>query len=782
MDTDLNANLNANLNENANIEKKKTICLNMIVKNESEIILDTLKNLCSYIPFDYWVISDTGSTDTTKEIICAFFKERNIAGELVEHEWQDFAYNRTKALECAFNKTDYLLIFDADDSIQGNFVLSNMLDLGLDSYNLRFGKDVTYLRPLIINNRKKWCFKGVLHEFLSAMEDNINGVVGTVGGDYYLISGRHGNRSKNPNKYIDDARVFVKAVDKEMSEENGGDKGLICRYTFYCAQSYKDAGPSYFLDAIEWYKKVLVMNNWVQEKYYACLMIGNLYHLLQDSDNAIKYWIYTSEYDMERIEGVVYAMEGLRNNGNHTMVNMLYHKFKHYNKNMGNDKLFVDKTKYKDLIEYNASICSYYVVGEKKTGYECCKKILQNNIIGESLMKSTLSNIQFYKEYMRMDSDKTLYNKIILKISEPIILNTQFSKHLCKASKNILFYTGFSYSDWNFSYMKNNALGGSEKAVAYLSSYFPKEYRIFVSGGVEYEQLDNVTYIHNNQLQDLIKVTAFHTIICSRYLGFLEMFTDLNFYQFYIWGHDCVFKGSNDLSDKQIISKWNNYIDGCVCQTNWHAIEFKRLYPELEDKIITINNGIDIRLFDREVDGESKRIKNRFIYSSCTERGLKTIVEMWPRILDILPDATLIVSSYNDFPSRSDEVELKKRMDPYPDSIQHLGKLNSNQLYNEMRRSEYWLYPTCFLETSCITSMEMLASGVICIYYPVAGLVDTIQHYGIPVKDQNEIIEKLTELSKDEERKMELRKNGIQYSLSCSYENRVEEWIQLLGL
>ena len=92
------------------------------------------------------------------------------------------------------------------------------------------------------------------------------------------------------------------------------------------------------------------------------------------------------------------------------------------------------------------------------------------------------------------------------------------------------------------------------------------------------------------------------------------------------------------------------------------------------------------------------------------------------------------------------------------------------------------MYPTCFLETSCITSMEMLASGVICIYYPVAGLVDTIQHYGIPVKDQNEIIEKLTELSKDEERKMELRKNGIQYSLSCSYENRVEEWIQLLGL
>jgi len=53
----------------------KTICLNMIVKNEEHIIADTLKNLCSYINFDYWVISDTGSTDNTKKLICDFFIE-----------------------------------------------------------------------------------------------------------------------------------------------------------------------------------------------------------------------------------------------------------------------------------------------------------------------------------------------------------------------------------------------------------------------------------------------------------------------------------------------------------------------------------------------------------------------------------------------------------------------------------------------------------------------------------------------------------------------------------
>ena len=48
---------------------KSTICLNMIVKNESHIILSTLKNVLEHINIDYWVISDTGSTDDTIDII-----------------------------------------------------------------------------------------------------------------------------------------------------------------------------------------------------------------------------------------------------------------------------------------------------------------------------------------------------------------------------------------------------------------------------------------------------------------------------------------------------------------------------------------------------------------------------------------------------------------------------------------------------------------------------------------------------------------------------------------
>ena len=146
------------------------LCLNMIVKNEGHIIKDTLTKLLNKVPLiDYWVISDTGSTDETKKIISDFFKERNIKGELFDDEWKDFGHNRTKALEHAFGKSRFLMVFDADDEICGDFVLP---DLKIDSYHFQFGdvNGISYTRTQIINNKKKWKYVGVLHEIITCCE------------------------------------------------------------------------------------------------------------------------------------------------------------------------------------------------------------------------------------------------------------------------------------------------------------------------------------------------------------------------------------------------------------------------------------------------------------------------------------------------------------------------------------------------------------------------------------------------------------------------------------
>ena len=65
-------------NKPTRMDKEKlimsTICLSMIVKDESHIIHECLESIAPHI--DYWCICDTGSSDNTKEIIKDFFEEK----------------------------------------------------------------------------------------------------------------------------------------------------------------------------------------------------------------------------------------------------------------------------------------------------------------------------------------------------------------------------------------------------------------------------------------------------------------------------------------------------------------------------------------------------------------------------------------------------------------------------------------------------------------------------------------------------------------------------------
>jgi len=373
----------------------------MIVKNESHIIVKTLENLCSYIEFDAYFISDTGSTDNTMDLIRGFFKERGVPGHIEQVEWRDFGFNRTLSLQMAFNKTDYLFIFDADDSIHGDFRMPR--DLTHDAYQLKLGQSFVYLRTLIVNNRKRWRFVGVLHEYIACVDKEESSTA--IQGDYYVESGRGGSRNKDPNKYINDAAVLERGFHEEMgngANGGGGDRALAERYSFYCAQSWMDAGPAYIDKAIEWYLRVLGQNNWAQEKYYSALCLGDLYNKKGDKYNSVKYYCKTIEYDEERIEGVASVMEILRADGNHVMVNALYHKYKNYNK-FPQNKLFLTTDKYHDVIEYNNSISAFYI-SDKRSGYECCKTILRHNIMAYHFLTSTYNNLRFYQQFFDEDS------------------------------------------------------------------------------------------------------------------------------------------------------------------------------------------------------------------------------------------------------------------------------------------------------------------------------------------------------------------------------------------
>ena len=72
------------------------ICLNMIVKNESKIIIRCFESLKSIV--DYIIVTDTGSSDNTVELMNKYLVDNNIEGKIYYEPWKNFGYNRTNSI------------------------------------------------------------------------------------------------------------------------------------------------------------------------------------------------------------------------------------------------------------------------------------------------------------------------------------------------------------------------------------------------------------------------------------------------------------------------------------------------------------------------------------------------------------------------------------------------------------------------------------------------------------------------------------------------------------
>ncbi len=734
-----------------------TVCLNMIVKNEAHIIAETLNKLISKIKFDYYVICDTGSDDNTPEIINNFFNEHSIPGEIFINEWRDFGYNRSLALKYAKNKADYILIFDADDTIIGDIIIPEKLTF--DSYYLKFEN---YQRVCLVKGDLNWKYIGVLHEYISCETEVTESV---IEGNYFIVSGRTSSRNKDPKKYLKDAEILKKGYYDSL---NDGD-GLHNRYVYYCANSYCDAGLKE--EAIQWYLKTLESEGWYEERYNACIKLGDLI----ETNERYYYYLESYRHSQKRVEGILKLIIHYTCKSNYDIAWSYYTLIQNYYENEYptdrlSTKLFANIADYTFYLPYYMIIVCEKL-GKNETGLKMytliCDKKPESS---QWWINNLVYNFQFFK-----NSEKVIpklksyldYLKTKGIVEAPEWKNTL---RLFNNSFKIFIYTGFAEKPWNDTWALTNALGGSERAILNLVKCFPSNYNITIAGDLIPEQIDNVTFITRNDINNVLNV-HFDVIIVSRYVSFFTLYPRFKCDKLILMAHDTYFMnnliGCNK-SSNEIIKENLNKIYTTVCLTKWHRNHFQQVtHPELKE-IRIINNGINPELFKTKFT----KIANSFVYTSGSMRGLYRLMQLWEDILVLFPNANLNISSYEDFPKNDTDILIKEMIDHYPSVIHH-GKLNQNDLYHLMGKSEYWLYPCCFDETSCITALEMLMSEVICLYYPRAGLVDTIGKYGIQISEGNEI-QSLKNIDKNY-----YRVNGRRYAESISWQNQSKLWVNL---
>ena len=363
-----------------------TVCLSMIVKNETHIIHECLDSIHKYI--DYWVIVDTGSTDGTQELIKNYFAEKGIPGELIEKPWVSFGHNRSEALALCDGKADYAWMIDADDKIVGDFKFPNDRNMVADGYALKCGRDqCIWWRNQIFKTDIGWKYIGVLHEYAHCDKQPLHQE--KIEGNYHLEARTLGARNVNitqVEKYSKDAELLLEALKTEPDNS---------RYQFYLAQSYFDSQQ--WDKATEAYYKRVEMGGWEEECYYSLFRVA-LIAMAQEKEWPIIQQKLLDAYDYRpcRAEPLHIIARSLRMMGRPRAACMFAVQaaqipYPHQ------DILFIDTNVYKWMVLDEVGATAFYT-HNYSSGYAACEMLLKENRLPPSEVERVQKNYQAYAQ------------------------------------------------------------------------------------------------------------------------------------------------------------------------------------------------------------------------------------------------------------------------------------------------------------------------------------------------------------------------------------------------
>lgn len=350
------------------VVRRPSICLCMIVKNESAVIERCLVSVRDLV--DHWVISDTGSTDGTQDLIRGALA--GIPGELHDDPWIDFGHNRSLNLTHARGKADYLLLIDADMVLRRE---GDLPELTADSYMVRHSGDVEYRNKRLIRGNMPWRYVGATHEYLTTDRPEHQHNLDALVVDHFADGG---SRS---DKFERDARLLTADLERDPANT---------RTVFYLAQTRRDLGERD--KAIALYHRRAMMGGWDEEIYFSLLQVGELKAEEGDWPGAMDALVAAWEHRPQRLEALYELASRLRLQGRYRSA----HAFAEagLGRTQPDDLLFVRPWVYRWGMLFEYSISAYWV-GDYSGSLKACDELLGIADLPEVHRRQTEKNREF---------------------------------------------------------------------------------------------------------------------------------------------------------------------------------------------------------------------------------------------------------------------------------------------------------------------------------------------------------------------------------------------------
>jgi glycosyltransferase involved in cell wall biosynthesis len=381
----------------------KTICLVMIVRNESRIITRCLDSLIGII--DCLSVVDTGSTDDTPAVIKEWCTAHSIEGIVHTELFRNFGYNRTHSVTRAqqhFKTVDYFLLSDAD-FVWENTGLNKSL-LFEDCYGvLQYEGAYYYWNIRMLKASEQWVCRGATHEYWDKTKGN-----NVMTQMYTLRIDDRADGGSKSDKFERDVRLITKALEEKLPSIDRS------RYIFYLAQSYYALGE--YAKALVHYADRVKRKGNSDEVYYSYYRAGLCYEALgwkvkdtksqcsapdldvsptEDTlfDQAIEQYQQAWGVDLHRGEALYSAVKLYRCLGKYQLAYDLAIQGRKLS--LPVNGFCIDSAVYLYLFDYEISIVAFYI-DKREEGAAACVTLLASDDLPPEVRESVEKNSRHY--------------------------------------------------------------------------------------------------------------------------------------------------------------------------------------------------------------------------------------------------------------------------------------------------------------------------------------------------------------------------------------------------
>jgi glycosyltransferase involved in cell wall biosynthesis len=673
------------------MDGRPTLSLAMIVKNEAE----NLPRLAESVRgcYDEWVIVDTGSTDNTKEIA------RSLGAVVYDFTWVD---DFSAARNFAFSKitSDYGFWLDGDDVLHNreafiDFKNNSMkyFDYVLAKYNYALDKDgkpiVSFARERIFKMSTKPEWNYFVHE----------GVKPPAGARMHYCTNWAINhlRTDEDMKKDKSRNLNIFEVKKKEGKLDG-------RLTFY-------------------YGKELYENNEASKAIPILLESVSMPIESHDRILALQYACYAIQQDAEKLKPEHQGEKLQQAIGLATQALSLAPNRAEFHSIVGDCNLKLGR-----LVEALPWFgAAKHCLGVAQPTDAFAGAIHSFSPLYKEYPRIQISKIYFHlgrlddaikeiKELLAMVPDHA-EAKTVLAEYERLSPLTKLDGPRAKC-EDIVFtcppQTAYTFDEELY---KTKGMGGSETALIEMAKWLKeltgrrvlvfnmREQPMVAESGVEYYP---TTAIHEyfSKFEPSCHIAWRHNIRLTKAPS-------------YLWCHDLMIPGvENGLNQDKVLSL-----------SPFHRDFLSSSQGVPRDRILLTRNGISPEKWEKIP--QKTKIPYKFVYASSPDRGLDRLMH----ILDIVREKYPVelhvyygLDNLYKFGQSGLADKLKSMMNERA-WVHYHGFTEQKSMYEQCADAAVWCHPNDFIETYCITVLEMMRAGAYAITRKWGGLADTIKPF-----------------------------------------------------